>query len=246
MATHGTIPYRKPFPIRKEKGKKDTLKFYRYHNHISHDTNESQNLKREIEYLIRTPRGHHWWTPHYRETSKARERYAEKLHHEPKSEVLAIEDWSSKQQKAEESTISFTKEDVAWVSFSHNNPLVITVQIGNMIVARCMVHYKFFSNILFKSPYEKWGFNSLTWSLATMGCMDFLAKASHLPTGPQRLEGGGGIYLPPMPQISNKAWGGMCEGHQQSAHHCYNLALSKAKKEKMPAKSLENEPSKGQ
>uniref|UniRef100_A0A803P0U9 Uncharacterized protein n=1 Tax=Cannabis sativa TaxID=3483 RepID=A0A803P0U9_CANSA len=39
---------------------------------------------------------------------------------------------------------------------------------------------------------------------------------------------------------------GCLRGDQQSTHNCYNLALSKAKKEKMLAKSSKEEPDKGQ
>ena len=53
QATSSSVPYKKPGPIRKDISKRDTTKFCRYHNDYGHDTNECNQLKDEIEFLIR-------------------------------------------------------------------------------------------------------------------------------------------------------------------------------------------------
>uniref|UniRef100_A0A803QHM9 Uncharacterized protein n=1 Tax=Cannabis sativa TaxID=3483 RepID=A0A803QHM9_CANSA len=151
-------------------------------------------------------------------TSKARERYAWTLRHEPKSDILSIEDQNSKQQKPIKPTIFFREEDAAQVSFLHNDPLVNTVQIENMTIARCMVDDRASPNILFKSKYQQMGLQLIDLPPCNQVENGFFDQgiAPVGPTGPQGPEGDN------------------------------NLALSKAKKEKMPAKSQKKEPSKGQ
>ncbi|XP_060968457.1 uncharacterized protein LOC133036008 [Cannabis sativa] len=43
----------KPAPMKKDSSKRDMTKFCRFHGDYGHDTNECNNLKREIEFLIR-------------------------------------------------------------------------------------------------------------------------------------------------------------------------------------------------
>ena len=40
QATNSSVPYKRPTPIRKDISKRDSTKFYRYHNDYGHDTNE--------------------------------------------------------------------------------------------------------------------------------------------------------------------------------------------------------------
>ena len=53
QATSSSVPYKRPAPIRKDISKRDTTKFYHFHNDYGHDTNECNQLKDEIEFLIR-------------------------------------------------------------------------------------------------------------------------------------------------------------------------------------------------
>ncbi|XP_062100634.1 uncharacterized protein LOC133806560 [Humulus lupulus] len=52
QATQAEVPYRKPAPIGKDISKRDTNEFYRFHNDYVHDTNECNQLKDKIEFLI--------------------------------------------------------------------------------------------------------------------------------------------------------------------------------------------------
>ena len=52
QATVNDAPYKKPPAIRKDMSRRDTTKFYRFHNDYGHDTNECNHLKDEIEFLI--------------------------------------------------------------------------------------------------------------------------------------------------------------------------------------------------
>ena len=47
------MPYKRPAAIRKDISKIDMTKFCRFHNDYGHDTNECNQLKDEIEFLIR-------------------------------------------------------------------------------------------------------------------------------------------------------------------------------------------------
>ena len=47
------MPYKRPAPIRKDISKRDTTTFCHFHNNYGHDTNECNQLKDEIEFLIR-------------------------------------------------------------------------------------------------------------------------------------------------------------------------------------------------
>ncbi|XP_062089433.1 uncharacterized protein LOC133795966 [Humulus lupulus] len=53
QASHTTVPFRQPTPIRKDIIKRDTTKFCHFHNDYSHDTIGCNQLKDEIEFLIR-------------------------------------------------------------------------------------------------------------------------------------------------------------------------------------------------
>ena len=54
LASYEDVPYRKPPPLRGEKGKRDTNKYCRFHEDYGHETNECRHLKDEIEYLLRS------------------------------------------------------------------------------------------------------------------------------------------------------------------------------------------------
>uniref|UniRef100_A0A803PYU0 HAT C-terminal dimerisation domain-containing protein n=1 Tax=Cannabis sativa TaxID=3483 RepID=A0A803PYU0_CANSA len=215
------------------------------------------------------------------ETSKARERYAWTLHHEPKSDILAIEERDSKQSKLGEPTI-FIEEDAAQVKFLRNDPLVITAQIRNITVSRCMVENGASSNILFRSTYEKMGIQLANLAPYTQVMYDFFIQGIapmgyirlpltvgenpttkmlmaqfvviNVPSAFDTMIGRPALYdLKAITSIYHLCLKfltrhavGCLRGDQQSACHCYNLSLSKAKKEKMPDKSSDEEPNRGQ
>ncbi|XP_062080497.1 uncharacterized protein LOC133785262 [Humulus lupulus] len=52
QAMQAEVPYRKPTPIKKDISKRDTNKLCKFHNNYRHDTNECNQLKDEIEFLI--------------------------------------------------------------------------------------------------------------------------------------------------------------------------------------------------
>ncbi|KAM6543122.1 hypothetical protein CsatB_007569 [Cannabis sativa] len=58
MATQSVVPYKKPAPMKKDISKRDMSKFCRFHGDYGHDTNECNNVKREIEVLIRKNNPH--------------------------------------------------------------------------------------------------------------------------------------------------------------------------------------------
>uniref|UniRef100_A0A803Q2Y7 Retrotransposon gag domain-containing protein n=1 Tax=Cannabis sativa TaxID=3483 RepID=A0A803Q2Y7_CANSA len=51
--TQSIVPYKKPSPMKKDVSKRDMSKFRRFHANYDHDTNECNNLKQKIEFLIR-------------------------------------------------------------------------------------------------------------------------------------------------------------------------------------------------
>ncbi|XP_060964147.1 uncharacterized protein LOC133033440 [Cannabis sativa] len=53
MATQTVAPYKKPAPMKKDISKRDMSKFCRFHEDYGHDTNECNNLKQQMEFLIR-------------------------------------------------------------------------------------------------------------------------------------------------------------------------------------------------
>ncbi|XP_030485376.2 uncharacterized protein LOC115702068 [Cannabis sativa] len=91
------------------------------------------------------------------DSGKARERYALTVQHEQDEVVLAVEERKPKIPRAGEPTITFSDEDAVKISFPHNDPLVVEVQIANKMVARTMIDNGTSANILFKTPYEKMG-----------------------------------------------------------------------------------------
>ncbi|KAM6569696.1 hypothetical protein CsatB_017681 [Cannabis sativa] len=58
MATQPLASYKKPAPMKKDVSKRDMTKFCKFHGYYGHDTNECNNLKREIEFLIRKNNPH--------------------------------------------------------------------------------------------------------------------------------------------------------------------------------------------
>ncbi|KAM6587386.1 hypothetical protein CsatA_009991 [Cannabis sativa] len=182
MATQSLAPYKKLPPMKKYVSKRDMTKFCRFYKDYGHDTNECNNLKREIKFLIRKNNLHvqkyvkvdqnrrsdnnqdllpppvdgHLQViiggPHIAEDSrKARERYARTVQHEQEDVVLAIEERKPKIPRAGEPTITFKDEDSVKIRFSHNDPLVVKVQIANKMVAQTMIDNGASSNILFKT-----------------------------------------------------------------------------------------------
>uniref|UniRef100_A0A803PC88 Uncharacterized protein n=1 Tax=Cannabis sativa TaxID=3483 RepID=A0A803PC88_CANSA len=134
-------------------------------------------------------------------TSKARVRYAWTLRHEQKSDILVVEERDSKQIRLGELAISFIEGYAAQVRFPHKDSLVITAQIGKMIVARCMVDNEASANILFNSTYENMGLKLMDLAPFTQLMLTSLIQPE-----------GSNIDLRPMPKVSNEAWGGMSKG----------------------------------
>ncbi|XP_060965359.1 uncharacterized protein LOC115720261 [Cannabis sativa] len=58
MATQSLAPFKKSAPMEKDVSKRDITKFCRFHEDYGHDTNECNNLKREIEFLIKKNNQH--------------------------------------------------------------------------------------------------------------------------------------------------------------------------------------------
>ena len=52
QANEGRVHFRRPFPIRNERTKRDKNKYCRYHCDVGHDTQDCHKLKDEIEDLI--------------------------------------------------------------------------------------------------------------------------------------------------------------------------------------------------
>ena len=52
LASHEDVPYRKPPPLKEEKGKKDTNKYCRFHDDYGHETNKCRHLKDRIPPTI--------------------------------------------------------------------------------------------------------------------------------------------------------------------------------------------------
>ena len=94
------------------------------------------------------------------EGSKALERYARTLRHEQDAELMAVDSHVSKKPRREEECIIFTEQDAAHVHFPHSDPLVVEMQIANMIVKRVLVDTGSSVNILYKSSLERMGLSS--------------------------------------------------------------------------------------
>uniref|UniRef100_A0A803Q5R4 Retrotransposon Copia-like N-terminal domain-containing protein n=1 Tax=Cannabis sativa TaxID=3483 RepID=A0A803Q5R4_CANSA len=55
---HIVVPYRKPYPMRKDIRKQDMNKFRQFHNDYCHDTDECKNMKEKIQFPIRKNEPH--------------------------------------------------------------------------------------------------------------------------------------------------------------------------------------------
>ena len=53
LANSARLPWKKPEPLKHQKGKRDTSKFCRFHNDVGHNTDDCRHLKDKIETLIR-------------------------------------------------------------------------------------------------------------------------------------------------------------------------------------------------
>lgn len=99
---------------------------------------------------------HHFWgTTLAGESSKALERYAHTLRHEPDGEMMVVDTQVSKKARVEESCIIFTKQDAQHVHFPHSDQLVVEMQIANMIAKRVLMDTGSSVNILYMSLLER-------------------------------------------------------------------------------------------
>ena len=70
---------------------------------------------------------------------------------------MAVDSHVSKKPHREEECVIFTEQDAAHVHFPHSDPLVVEMQIANMIVKRVLVDTGSSVNILYKSSLERMG-----------------------------------------------------------------------------------------
>ena len=68
---------------------------------------------------------------------------------------MAVEERSPKNPKYESETLTFTEDDARHVRYPHNDPLVLTIQIANARVKRCLVDTRSSVDIIYKSSLEK-------------------------------------------------------------------------------------------
>uniref|UniRef100_A0A803QDN1 Uncharacterized protein n=1 Tax=Cannabis sativa TaxID=3483 RepID=A0A803QDN1_CANSA len=171
------------------------------------------------------------------ETSKLRECYAQTLHHEPKSDALAIQ----KRCFAENGSSS----NILFKSTYEKMGLQLTD-----LAPYTQVIYGFFGQGIRPMGYIRLplpiGENPTTGMLMAQFILSKVLSAFNAIIGCLAL-----YNLKVVTFIDHlclkfptRHWLGCLRGHQQSTCHYYNLALCKAKKEKMSAKS--SEPSKGQ
>ena len=73
---------------------------------------------------------------------------------------MVVDSHASKKPLLEEECIIFTEQDAKHVHFSHSDPLVMEMQIANMIVKRVLVDTGSSVNILYKSSLERMGLSS--------------------------------------------------------------------------------------
>ena len=73
---------------------------------------------------------------------------------------MAVDSHVSNKPRREEECIIFTEQDVAHVRFPHTDPLVVEMQISNMIVKRVLVDTGSSVNILYESSLERMGLSS--------------------------------------------------------------------------------------
>uniref|UniRef100_A0A803PRM1 Uncharacterized protein n=1 Tax=Cannabis sativa TaxID=3483 RepID=A0A803PRM1_CANSA len=127
--TQSVVPYCKPLSF-KESGKRDMNKFCHYHNKYGYDTNEFAS---RLEIKI--------GGPHIVKNSrKVVESYARSLRHE-RAKVLEVVECPLKSQCYGCEPITFRELDSYHVTYPHNDPLLIDVQIANMTVARLMYSF---------------------------------------------------------------------------------------------------------
>ncbi|XP_062089648.1 uncharacterized protein LOC133796185 [Humulus lupulus] len=88
-------------------------------------------------------------------SGKSLERYPRFLRHKQDEDVLAVQERTPKQPRYECEPITFSEEHTSHVHHLDNDPLVVEVQIANMIVARTMIDHGSSANILFESTMER-------------------------------------------------------------------------------------------
>ncbi|XP_060973885.1 uncharacterized protein LOC133039098 [Cannabis sativa] len=264
--------------MRKDISKRDMNKFCRFHNDYGHDTDECNNLKEEIEFLIRQnnpnlkryvrrdndrPQRQQQQQavgddqqllpppvagrldiisggPHLAGNSgKSREKYARSLRHELGNDVLAVQERAPKQPRYEHELITFSEEDTKHVRYPHNDPLVVEVQIANMIVARTMIDNGSSANILFKSSLERMGLGAKDLEPPRTSHL-WIHRSGMAPTGLIKLPLTRGtapksVTIMALFVFPTKGGIGYLKGNQIVARECYNLSITTKEK---AAKSL--------
>ena len=69
--------------------------------------------------------------------------------------MMSVKDRAPKKARTEKELITFSNDDAQHVRFPHSNPLVVDVQIANMMMKRVLVNTGSSVNILYKSSLER-------------------------------------------------------------------------------------------
>lgn len=74
-------------------------------------------------------------------------------------------------------TISFSDRDLGDVQLPHNDPLVVTLRIGNFNVKRVLIDQGSFAEVMYQDLYEKLGLGESDLTSFTSPVFDFLGES---------------------------------------------------------------------
>ncbi|GAV79063.1 hypothetical protein CFOL_v3_22528, partial [Cephalotus follicularis] len=133
-----------PAPLRSSLEKRDSDKYFWYHRDHGHDTEECRHLKNQIEDLIR--KGH---LRKYvdRDASQERKERREKSPQQEEDKRLKL--------GGEDEIISFSDADYEGVRLSHDDPVVVTLQVELFTMKRILIDSRSSANILYKHAFDQ-------------------------------------------------------------------------------------------
>ncbi|KAK3025694.1 hypothetical protein RJ639_041699 [Escallonia herrerae] len=137
----------RPEKMRSAPSQRDKNLWCHYHNDHGHTTDKCESLKCAIEALIKQG--------HLRGRNRRRRLYGQERKAYVREVLTTVGPLTKKQKKEPAPTISFSEDDVGDTRTPHDDPLVVTLRVGNFDEKRILVDNGSLAEVLFYEAFQR-------------------------------------------------------------------------------------------